>query len=230
MRFSTLTLEPHTRTPMIILGLTGGIGSGKTAVATRLAVHAGVRVVLADDLAKQIMTDDPDLRAGLVAQFGPDTFDAAGALDRARLAARVFSDPDALAALNALVHPAVRRAMQAAIATARAEGVRLFVYEAALLFEVGADALVDHVALVTAPEADRVARAMARDGASEADVRARMARQIAPHEAERRTAAVGGTVVRNDADLATLHARADGLAERLVGELPRIGEVPGSDG
>lgn len=213
---------------MIVLGLTGGIGSGKTAVATRLATHSGVRVVLADDLAKRIMTNDPDLRSALVAQFGPDTFDAAGALDRARLAARVFSDPDALADLNALVHPAVRRAMEAAIATARAEGVRLFVYEAALLFEVGADALVDHVVLVTAPEADRVARAMARDGATEADVRARMDRQIGTNEAERRTAAVGGTVIRNDSDLATLHARADALTETLTGKLPRIGEAPGS--
>ena len=207
---------------MTVLGLTGGIGSGKTAVAARLATHAGVRVVFADDLARRIMTDDADLRSALVARFGPDTFDADGALDRARLAARAFGDPAELAALNALVHPAVRRAMQAAIDAARADGVRLFVYEAALLFEAGADALVDHVALVTAPEAARVARAMARDGASEADVRARMARQIAPDEAVRRTRAAGGTVVANDADLAALHARADALAA----ELTRTGEVP----
>ncbi len=207
---------------MLVLGLTGGIGSGKTSVAERLATHAGVRAVFADDLAKRAMTGDPALRADLVAQFGPDTFDASGALDRAGLAARVFGDPAALAALNALVHPAVRRAMEAEIASARAQGVRLFVYEAALLFEAGADALVDHVALVVAPEADRVARAMARDGATETDVRARMARQIDPAEAERRTRAAGGTVVANDADLAALHARADALAARLT----RTGDAP----
>ena len=202
---------------MIVLGLTGGIGSGKTAVAARLATRPGVRVVLADDLAKRIMTDDPELRAGLVARFGPETYDAAGALDRARLAARVFQSPAELEALNALVHPAVRRAMQAAITAARAEGVRLFVYEAALLFEAGADALVDHVALVIAPEADRVVRAVARDGASESDVRARMERQIDPSDAEQRTRAAGGTVLRNDADLDALYAKADALAEALVG-------------
>ncbi len=201
---------------MTVLGLTGGIGSGKTAVASRLAARDGVRVVLADDLAKQIMTDDPELRAGLVARFGPETFDTAGALDRARLAARVFGNPGELEALNALVHPAVRRAMQAAIATAQADGVRLFVYEAALLLEAGADALVDHLALVVAPEAARVARAMARDGATEADVRARLARQMEPADAEQRTLAAGGTILRNDADLAALHAQADALAEALL--------------
>ena len=200
---------------MTVLGLTGGIGSGKTAVAARLAEHAGVRVVFADDLAKRVMTDDDALRASLVARFGPETFDASGALDRARLAARAFADPSELEALNALVHPAVRRAMQAAVASARANGVRLFVYEAALLFEVGADALVDHVALVIAPEADRVARAMARDGVTEAAVRARMARQMAPDEAVRRTQALGGTVLRNDADLAALRAQADALGDAL---------------
>ena len=202
---------------MTVLGLTGGIGSGKSAVAARLATHAGVRVVLADTLAKQIMTDDADLRAALAARFGADTFAPDGTLDRARLAARVFADPAELAALNALVHPAVRRAMQAEIRRARADGVRVFVYEAALLFEAGADALADHVALVTAPEDLRVARAMARDGAAEADIRARMARQIRPAEALRRTRAAGGTVLPNDAGLDALHEQADALARRLAG-------------
>ncbi|HEX8297994.1 MAG TPA: dephospho-CoA kinase, partial [Rubricoccaceae bacterium] len=206
----------------------GGIGSGKTAVAARLATHDGVRVVLADDLAKQIMTTDAGLRAALVARFGPETFRPDGQLDRARLAARVFADPAELDALDALVHPAVRRAMLAEIEAARAAGVRLVVYEAALLFEVGADALVDHIALVTAPEAARVARAMARDGASEADVRARMARQIAPDEAVRRTRAAGGTVLANDADLAALYARADALVASLIGSGGAAGNASGA--
>ena len=201
---------------MTTLGLTGGIGSGKSAVAARMATHAGVRVVLADELAKRLMTDDAGLRAALVARFGADTFAPDGALDRARLAARVFADPAETAALNALVHPAVRRAMQAATDRAREDGVRLFVYEAALLFEAGADALVDHVALVTAAEAVREARAVARDHAAAADVRARMAQQMDPAEALRRTRAAGGTVVPNDGDLAALHAHADALVERLA--------------
>ena len=139
-----------------------------------------------------------------------------GTLDRARLADRVFGDAAELNALNALVHPAVRRAMHAEIDAARAAGVRLFVYEAALLLEVGAETLVDHVALVVAPEAVRVQRAMGRDGAAEADVRARMARQLGPAEAQRRVEALGGTVVDNGADLDALYAQADALAERLL--------------
>ena len=105
--------------------------------------------------------------------------------------------------------------MTAAVETARADGVRLFVYEAALLFEVGAEALVDHVALVVAPEPVRVQRAMARDGALEADVRARMARQIDPAEAVRRAEALGGTVIENGSDLESLYAQTDALADRL---------------
>lgn len=212
---------------MTVVGLTGGIGSGKSAVAARMAAHAGVRVVFADDLARRLMTDDAGLRAALAARFGADTFGPDGRLDRARLAARVFHDPAELDALDALVHPAVRRAMRAEIDAARAAGVRLFVYEAALLFEVGADALVDRVVLVTAPDALRLARAMARDGVPESDVRARMARQMDPAEAERRTAAAAGTVVANDADLAALHVRTDALVADLLGRptLTGPGEV-----
>lgn len=202
---------------MVVLGVTGGIGSGKSALAARLATHPGVRVVLADDLAKRLMADDDDLRDALVARFGPETFGPDGALDRARLAARVFGRPDELAALNALVHPAVRRAMRAEIEAARAAGVRLFVYEAALLFEAGADALVDHVALVVAPEAVRLQRAMDRDGATSDQVRARMAQQIDPGEAVARTRAGGGTVVHNDAGLADLYTQADALVRAFAG-------------
>ena len=202
---------------MILLGLTGGIGSGKSAAAVRLAARRGVRVVLADDVAKHVMTDDPDLRSALVARFGPETFTDDGALDRARLAARVFGDAGELAALNALVHPAVRRAMLAEVEAARVAGIRLFVYEAALLFEAGADALADHVALVTAPDDVRLRRAMARDGSTEAQVRARMAQQMAPAEALARTRALSGTVIDNGSTLAALHAQVDALAARLEG-------------
>jgi len=195
---------------VVVLGLTGGIGSGKSAFAARLARHAGVRVVSADDVAKRAMTDDAGLRAALVARFGSDTFGPDGALDRAGLAARVFGQPDEVAALNALVHPAVRRRMLAEIEAARAAGVRLLVYEAALLFEAGADVFVDHVALVVAPEAVRLRRAAARDGAAEADVRARMDRQIRPEEALARTRALGGTVVDNPGGDGAAHSEGEG--------------------
>ena len=197
---------------MTTLGVTGGIGSGKSAFVDRLATHAGVRAVRADDVAKRLMADDPAVRAALVARFGADMFAPDGTLDRARLAARVFADPAELAALNAIVHPAVRQALHDALAQARADGVRLFVYEAALLFEVGADRLLDAVVLVDAPLDVRVARVQARDGASREAVEARMHSQIDPAVARARTLAVGGTVVENSGTRADLDALADAQA------------------
>jgi dephospho-CoA kinase len=197
---------------MITLGVAGGIGSGKTALTHRLATHPGVRVVRADDAAKRLMVADPDVRAQIAARFGADAYTPDGALDRAHIAAQAFADDAALADLNAIVHPALRRAMLGEIDRARAEGVRLLVYEAALLFETGADALLDHVALVDAPLATRLARAAARDGATTEQVRARARHQIDPAEARRRA----DTVIDNGGDLDALHVQADALARRLL--------------
>ena len=205
-----MSAPPQTLTS---LGVTGGIGSGKTALVARLATHPGVRVLLADDLAKRLMVEDPAVRRQLVARFGPETYRDDGSLDRQALAARVFGDADELAALNAIVHPAVRRAMLDALGAARGDAVRLLVYEAALIFETGADEILDHVAVVDAPVETRVARAMARDGSARDDVLARMARQLDPAEARRRA----DTVVDNDGSLADLHAQADALYRRLIG-------------
>lgn len=196
---------------MTTVGLTGGIGSGKSAVAARLAGYDGVRVLLADDLAKRLMAEDPDVRRQLVERFGAETFGLDGALDRAGLARRVFGDEAELAALNAIVHPAVRRALEEAKAEARADGVRVLVYEAALLFETGGDHVVDEVVVVDAPVDVRVARAAARDGVSEAAVRARMRHQIDPDVARTRA----DRVVDNAGDLDALHAAADALARDL---------------
>ena len=197
---------------MTSLGVTGGIGSGKTALVARLATHPGVRVVLADDLAKRLMVEDPEVRRQLVARFGPEAYRDDGSLDRKAIAARVFGDAGELAALNAIVHPAVRRAMLDALDRARADGVRLLVYEAALIFETHADEILDHVAVVDAPVETRVARAMARDGSTRDDVLARMARQLDSAEARRRA----DTVVDNGGALADLHAQADALYRQLV--------------
>ncbi len=198
---------------MISLGVTGGIGSGKSAAVAHLARRPGVRVLLADDEAKRLMADDAALRTALAARFGADTYGADGRLDRARLAARVFGHPDELAALNALVHPAVRRSLETALAQARADGVRLFVYEAALLFETGGDTLVDATLLIDAPIETRVARAAARDGATPASVRDRMRHQMDPVEARRRAT----YVVDNVGTLDALHAAVDAVADRLLG-------------
>ena len=195
---------------MLSVGVTGGIGSGKSAFVARLAAHDGVRVVLADDLAKRLMVEDADVRAALVERFGPETYDGAGRLDRAHLAGRAFGDAGELAALNAIVHPAVRRALLAALDGARADGARLFVYEAALVFETGGDAVLDRVVVVDAPVETRVARVVARDGVDREAILARMGHQIDPAEARRRA----DLVVVNDGDLDALYAEADALVRR----------------
>ena len=197
---------------MTTLGLTGGIGSGKSAAAARLAEHPGVVVVYADAVAKRLMAEDRAVRVAVKARFGEDTYRKDGTLDRGALAARVFADPAELDALNAIVHPAVGRALREETARAEASGAALLVYESALLFETGADALFDHVAVVDAPEAVRVARAAARDGATPEAVRARMARQMDPAEARARA----DTVLENDGPLAALHAQVDALYGRLT--------------
>ncbi|MGB3544088.1 dephospho-CoA kinase [Rubrivirga sp.] len=197
---------------MTTVGVTGGIGSGKSAFVARLAEHDGVRVVLADDLAKQLMVEDAEVRSALSARFGPETYRPDGALSRSYLAGRVFADPRELAALNAIVHPAVRRALALEVDRARADGIDVLVYEAALLFETGGDAVLDTVVVIDAPEDVRLARAAARDGVLEDDIRARMRHQIDPADARERA----DVVVDNGGDLDALRAAADALMRALA--------------
>ncbi len=213
---------------MTTLGLTGGIGSGKSAAAAMLESKPGVRVVYADAVARELMEDDAGVRAALVARFGPEVYRADGRLDRAALAAHVFERPDpgsgsasrtsgsgqALAALNAIVHPAVRGRMLEEIERARAGGVRLLVYEAALIYEAGADRHLDHVAVVDAPLETRLARVTARDGVGREAVLARMRSQLPSADLRRRA----DFVLENDDDLAHLQARVDRLYARLASE------------
>ena len=157
------------------IGITGGIGSGKTTVC-RIFETLGIPVYYADDEAKALMTADDELRARLVAAFGAKTYRPDGALNRPYLAGLVFNDAAQLARLNGLVHPAVAR--HGAAWQAAQTGVPYTLKEAALLFESGSDRALDKVITVHAPEALRLERVMHRDGATAAQVRARMAKQL----------------------------------------------------
>ena len=197
---------------MKTLGVTGGIGSGKTTVC-RLLEARGARVFYADAEAKRLMETDPALRADLVAAFGAATFDDAGRLRRKALAARVFGDAAALARLGALVHPRVGAAWAAFARDAAAAGAPLAVHEAALLYDAGGDRHVDAVLVVDAPEAVRVARAAARDGVDPGAVRARVAHQMPAREMRRRA----DFLVENDGDAGALERAVDRLWPALVG-------------
>ena len=197
---------------MTTLGVTGGIGSGKTTVCGFLAEQSA-RVFYADLEAKRLMVDAPDVRAAIVDTFGADTYADDGSLDREALAAQVFADDAQLERLNAIVHPAVFRAFEAAKRRAASEDIDLLVHEAALLFEAGGDAHVDQTAVVVAPEADRIARVVERDDVTEAQVRARMDKQW-PQEQLRKRA---DHVIENTGTLDDLRAASLDLYRTVVG-------------
>lgn len=158
---------------MIRVGVTGGIGSGKSTLC-RLFAQRGVAVYDSDREARRLMTDDAALRSAVAERFGADIY-VEGALDRPRLAAVAFADPRALADLNALVHPAVMRDFAAW--TLRQKGPYV-VLECAVLFEAGLESQVDRTVAVLAPAPLRLERAMRRDRCDEERIRRRMAVQL----------------------------------------------------
>jgi dephospho-CoA kinase len=189
------------------IGLTGGIGSGKSAVAAYLG-ELGAFVIDTDQLAREAVAPGSDgLRE--IAERWPQVV-RAGTLDRAALADIVFNDESARERLNAIVHPAVRRL--AAELETQALPDQPIVHVVPLLFETGYAALLDRSIVVVAPVEARIARVAARDGVDEARVRARMAAQIDP-EAARLLADV---TIDNDEDLAHLQERTREVYEELV--------------
>ena len=170
---------------MKTLGVTGGIGSGKST-ACRIFEDLGAEVFYADDEAKRLMQEHPELREAIAEAFGAESYAPDGALNRAYLAEQVFADPEQVERINALVHPRVFAAFETRRAKLQASDVPLLVHEAALIFEAGGDEHLDAVAVVDAPEAVRIQRVMARDEVTEAQVRARVAHQLSAAEKRRR--------------------------------------------
>jgi dephospho-CoA kinase len=192
------------------VGLTGGIGSGKSEVARLLAAHGAV-VIDADQLAREVVEPGTPGLAQVVAAFGPDVLGPDGRLDRKALAARVFSDGAALARLNAIVHPLVAERGAELVAEAPVDAV--VVHDVPLLVENGLEDAYDLVVVVDAPEEARLARLAAR-GLTEEDARARMAAQASSEE---RLAAADYLVV-NDGDLVDLRVRVDELWRNLLAD------------
>jgi dephospho-CoA kinase len=193
------------------LGVTGGIGSGKTTVCGFLE-EQGAKVFYADVEAKALMQNDDSVRAAITDAFGAAAYADDGTLNRAFLADQVFGDADQLERLNAIVHPRVFESFAAAAERAEAEGVDLLVHEAALLFEAGGDAHVDVTAAVVAPTADRIARVVERDGVSADEVRARMAHQLPQDDLRARA----DHVLENDGSLSDLRDKSVDLYWTVV--------------
>jgi dephospho-CoA kinase len=163
------------------IGITGGIGSGKTTVC-RLFEALGIPVYDADYWAKWLIGHDEALRTGIVNLLGPEAYATDGTYNRAYVAGIVFKDKEKLAALNALVHPAVEQHSRAWHEAEMAKGAPYTLREAALLVESGGHRHVNALIVVTAPENIRIQRVMQRDGTDEAMVRARMAAQLPESE------------------------------------------------
>lgn len=193
---------------MLVVGLTGGIGAGKSAVATRLAGHGAV-VVDADRVAREVVEPGTPGLAAVTAAFGPGVLRADGSLDRAALAGLVFADPVARRRLEAVTHPLIGSRTAELVALASADAV--VVHDVPLLVEAGLAAAYFAVVVVEAPEPVRLARLAAR-GLPAEQARARIALQAT--DADRR--AVATHLVDNAGPLELLDAQVDLLWQDLV--------------
>lgn len=192
---------------MPIIGVTGGIGSGKSALTDRLKTH-GIVVVDADEVARQIVEPGRPALADIADRFGTDIITAEGVLDRSALRHIVFNDPEARRDLEAITHPRIRDEISAQLAAATSAYV---VLSSPLLIESGQVAMVDQVVVVDVPESLQVERTMARDHNDETLVRRILEAQL-PRE---QRLAHADLVIDNSCDLDALWRQADQLHQRL---------------
>jgi len=206
-----------------LVGLTGGIATGKSTFAALLRAR-GLPVVDADELSRAASRTAPVL-AAIAQAFGPGYLGPEGQLDRKRMGALVFSDPAARERLEAILHPAIRSAMAEETARLEREGHPLAFYDTPLLFEAGLGDQVDCVVVVYAPRIEQLERVTRRDGLPWADAQARLAAQLDIEEKAR----MADVVVDNTGAPDTLAAKAAmlhadllaGLGKRAPGAEPR---------
>lgn len=197
---------------MLVIGLVGGIGSGKSTAAAILA-ELGAEVINADLIGHEVYEPGKPGFDAIVAEFGTEVVGPDGLIDRKRLGELVFGDSVKLERLNAIVHPLIRAEIERRIARAREAGqVRAVVVEAAILLEAGWRSLVDQVWVVSARREDVVQRLATQRGMPEAATEARIAKQMS--DAERRAAA--DVVIENEGSIDELRARLVGLWQTLV--------------
>lgn len=187
---------------MITIGLTGGIATGKSTVATILRESLNVPVIDADQVSRDVVALGTPGLAELVSEFGPDILRTDGALDRKKLGEIVVSDKSARRRLERLTHPLIREEIEARLLALNSAGAAVAVVEAALLVETGSYRLYDHLIVVSAAPAVQLARLMARENLSEPQAQQWLDTQL-PLE---RKEAVATVVIRNDGDLQDLEA------------------------
>jgi len=196
-----------------VIGLTGGIGSGKSVVARYLA-ELGAAVIDADRVGHDVFHRGTEAWQDVVATFGRQILNPDGEIDRGRLGEMVFADSSALAKLNRIMHPRMREVIKAQIEEYRGQGVGVVVLEAAVLLEAGWDSLVDEVWVMVAPEGIAIRRAGEQHGLSEEQVTVRLRSQLAAEERIK----YADVVIHNDGSLGELKEKVKDLWERLRGK------------
>lgn len=195
---------------MRIIGLTGNIGAGKSAVSARLASQ-GARVIDADQLARDVVAPGTPTLGAILARWGPAVGSSDAGLDRAALRRIVFRDATERAALDAIVHPAIAALRETALARALGEGAEIVVCDIPLLFEAGLEETVEEIILVDAPAELRRARLLASRALTGDEADAMIAAQM-PSERKRARA---HHVIENTGSLESLYAKVDALWKTL---------------
>ncbi len=200
----------------LAVGVTGGIGSGKTEVCNIFA-SLGAKYISSDLLARKLLDTDPIVRKRVNSILGADLYTPDGTMNRKELAKRVFSDDTLLKKLNEIVHPRVVEELRRMIIDERKKrSAPMIVVEAALIYEARIEAMFDYIIVVTAEDADRTKRVVRRDGSTDAEILQRMKAQM-PQDAAVKRADV---VIQNAGDLHSLRTKSEFIFTLLSGMQP----------
>ncbi len=203
---------------LITVGVTGGIGSGKTEVC-RIFQELGVPVISADVVAKEIGNYDPRVKQLLVGLLGPEAYTADGILDRPYVASKVFSNKSIQKKINSIIHPRVEEEIERRFFELERNGVHVAVVEAALIYEAGLDKDLDAVVVVDAGESVKIERVMKRDGFTRQAVLDRMNAQMDPVDKLKKA----DYIIHNDGTLRELEERVkllNSIFQKMTGKTP----------
>ena len=194
---------------MLVIGLTGGIGTGKSEVS-RILRRLGARVIDADRLGHETYRPRSEAWQEVVKAFGDEILQPSGDIDRGRLGAVVFADPESRAKLNSTMHPRMAETIRDEIDRLRTQGVEVVVLEAAVLLEAGWDSMVDDIWVVDSPEEAVLQRLRLRNSLTDEDILARIRAQASSIEGDA-LASRTRVVVSNSGDLEDLRERVESL-------------------
>ena len=196
---------------MLVIGLTGSIGTGKSEAARQLEA-LGASIISADQVGHEAYTPNTEAWEHVVSAFGDEILQDDGEIDRRKLGTIVFSDPGQLERLNQIMHPRMAQMVADKVEVLRRQGVEVVVVEAALLFEAGWDSLVEEVWTTDSPEQAVIERLKVRNGMSEEEARKRMSSQMSRTERLDRS----DYVIENSGDMVALGVAIKELWDRRV--------------